>query len=190
MHDSPLTDTSMGVPAKQTILTCSPRFKASLAQHVEPSLGYAITGDNSTHLPAAAVVALQGLWTNGYLAFTVALDQRVHCWHLSLKPGEDNLLCTHDVTQDSSQSSLRLPNEQQLADQANEGVAGVGSFEIYGQDTSGVTACLSASAVTQVLEPAALDAAFDTHDQVYHLLIAGRGTQLLSMKIKTESATA
>lgn len=45
------------------------------------------------------------------------------------------------------------------------------------------TVCLLVSAVTQVLEPAALDAVYSSADQIYHLLVAGRGTQLLSMRV-------
>ena len=126
-------------------------------------------------------MSLQGLWTDGHLAFTVALDQRLHCWQMK---HHTELRVRHRSRSDSqAQPSLAHMPEGQTIEHAAENV--VSDAHVWDQDAeaegSNPMVCLLGSAVTQVLEPAALDAVYSIADQTYHVSVAGRGTQLLSM---------
>lgn len=124
---------------------------------------------------------MQGLWTDGHLAFTVALDQRLHCWEMQ----HDIQLKMHRCKNDNREKPAMAHNDkEQTVEHAAAGVASVVSDkrvcdQELQSDEAGV--CLLGCAVTQVLEPAALDAVYSSADQTYHVLVAGRGTQLLEM---------
>ncbi|KAL3153377.1 hypothetical protein ABBQ38_011716 [Trebouxia sp. C0009 RCD-2024] len=133
-------------------------------------------------------MSVQGLWTDGGLAFTVALDQKLRCWQLQ----HDTLVHRHR-NNSRTQPTLTCVDEELTAGHATAIPASdehpalgtvSGVPEMYqGPQGSAVTVCLREDAVTQVLEPAALDAVYSSVDQAYHVLVAGRGTQLLNMSI-------
>ena len=124
------------------------------------------------------VMLLQGLWTDGQLAFTVALDQRLHCWQIP----HCTQLRRHRCTNDNRETFALGDNDKwQTVGHAAASVVsdrGLREQEPYSGEA---TICLLGSTVTQVLEPAALDAVYSSADQTYHVLVAGRGSQLLNM---------
>ena len=124
---------------------------------------------------------MQGLWTDGHLAFTVALDQRLHCWSMI----HDTQVLVHRSRSDNREKPALAHNvKEQTVEHAAAGVASVVSDRrVCEQEPQGdeASVCLLGSAVTQVLEPAALDAVYSSADHTYYVLVAGRGTQLLEM---------
>ena len=131
-------------------------------------------------------VMLQGLWTDGQLAFTAGLDQRVHCWRLKhSKAG----FSTSDI---DSQSVLRGDEGSRPAACANAAHASLQLATAEGQASSSpeqnwnrtheVILKECCSSMTQVLEPAALDACRSSRT-MYNVLVVGRGTQLLSLHV-------
>lgn len=74
-------------------------------------------------------------------------------------------------------------DEGSTVDHAAANVANHKSLREQEPQSDEASVCLLVPAVTQVLEPAALDAVYSSADQTYHVLVAGRGTQLLSMSV-------
>ena len=116
---------------------------------------------------------LQGLWTDAHLAFTVGLDQRVHCWHLKLQhPNSSNSGKRMLPANPGAKTNLHETNpswDSRNIDSKQE------QHDMYWVDAE--HCC---SSITQVLEPAALDVCmFDR--RTYYVLVAGRGTELLSL---------
>lgn len=124
---------------------------------------------------------MQGLWTDGHLAFTVALDQRLHCWEMK----RHTQLRMHGCKKaDRENPALAHGDKGQTVEYAAASVANDVSDRILWEQepqSNEASVCLLGCAVTQVLEPAALDAVYSSADQTYHVLVAGRGTQLLDM---------
>lgn len=131
-------------------------------------------------------MSLQGLWTDGSLAFTVALDQKLRCWRL-----KHDALVHRQRIDSRTQPSLTFVDEGPTTEHAaaipasDAHPASVTVSDVHEMDQglqgSAVTVRLREGAVTQVLEPAALDAVYSIVDQAYYILVAGRGTQLLNM---------
>ena len=122
---------------------------------------------------------LQGLWTDGQLAFSVALDQRLCCWQMKHHTRLKMHRCRSD---DQETNALGHNDKGQTVEHAAASVASgrsLSELEVQPQSDT----CLLGSAVTQVLEPAALNAVYNSVDQIYHVLVAGRGTQLLNMTL-------
>ena len=123
---------------------------------------------------------MQGLWTDGQLAFTVALDQRLHCWQVA----QCMQLRRHRCRSDNRGTFALGDNDKgQTVGHAAASVVSNRGLREQEPHSGEATICLLVSTVTQVLEPAALDAVYSSADQTYHVLIAGRGTQLLNMTI-------
>lgn len=80
------------------------------------------------------------------------------------------------------QAALAHHNNGPKVEHAAASVANSRSLREQEPQSDEATVCLLVSAVTQVLEPAALDAVYSSADQTYHVLVPGRGTQLLSMR--------
>lgn len=118
---------------------------------------------------------LQGIWTDGCLALTVALDQRLHSWrlmhdHQTAEYAEGTVKqLTADSDSNRQADQHRLPKTD-LSLRSQRQMAG-----------STVAVQHSSSGMTQVLEPAALDACVHDNATLY-IIIAGRGTQLMRMK--------
>lgn len=149
-----------------------------VCMHVEQCFAVAVT------MVCADGMMLQGLWTDGHLAFTVALDQRLHFWRLQHQHVEAALTHAHSSSQNVSKSQpapSHAAEKQEIEPLYQQAVSIVEGT--LGKKGTKITASLGGSAVTQVLEPAALDAVYDSFDETYHVLIAGRGTQLLSMAV-------
>ena len=131
------------------------------------------------------VVSLQGLWTDGHLAFTVALDQRLHCWEMK----RHTQLRMHRCKSDSRGNPVLAHDDKEQTVEQCHAAASVASDVsdriLWEQEPQSGEASvwLLGSDVTQVLEPAALDAVYSSADQTYHVLVAGRGTQLLDMRM-------
>jgi hypothetical protein len=118
---------------------------------------------------------MQGLWTDGCLALTVALDQRLHSWQLKYdqQTAEYAEGTVKQLSADSESNRQagqhRLPNTSlSLGSQRQM----VGSSVVVQHSSSGMT---------QVLEPAALDACVHDNATLY-IIIAGRGTQLMKLQ--------
>ena len=116
---------------------------------------------------------LQGLWTDAHLTFTVGLDQRLHCWRMKLQQmnssnsGKRVLpASTGAKTNLHATSSSRDPRN---IDSKQE------QHDMYQLDVEH-----QCSSITQVLEPAALDVCMIDRLS-YYVLVAGRGTELLSL---------
>lgn len=132
------------------------------------------------------VLSLQGLWTDGRLAFTVALDQKLRCWQM-----KHHALMHRGRSDSRTQPSLTCVAEERTVEHAaathvrDAHAAASPAADVHERDlelhNGAVAVSLWGEAVTQVLEPAALDAVYRCVDQTYHVLVAGRGTQLLSM---------
>ena len=145
--------------------------------HTEQCFAFAVSAD---------VMLLQGLWTDGHLAFTVALDQRLHCWQLQYQHKEAALPCAHNRSPSVSKSQPAPSHaaDKQEVEPLDQQAASLAAVEsTWEKKGTEVTAVMAASAVTQALEPAALDGVYDSFDGTYHVLIAGRGIQLLSMAV-------
>lgn len=125
------------------------------------------------------VFLVQGLWTDGRLALTVALDQRLHCWQLKYaqitsKQPDGAVNPSSQVLKYGSHRSAH--GQQGLSSPADVAVpSGLLTPELS------LTVHHDSSSMTQVLEPAALDAC--SHQDMLLAVIAGRGTQLVELRI-------
>ena len=127
---------------------------------------------------------MQGLWTDGRFALTVGLDQRLHCWQLSHSHVTKSRNRQPTVPQHKGGAALdpSSATQMQSSDHEMHSRDAASGASVSGRNESTTNACLFRSTVTQVLEPAALDAVYDSRTQTYHVLVAGRGTQLLVLQ--------
>lgn len=117
---------------------------------------------------ASSHMLLQGVWTDGKLAFTLGLDQMLHCWLLQSRRNSTGDADVAPPQQADHAVSLNANGGESIFPNAATGSLQKEEVEID---------CLC-SAVVQVLEPAALDVRA-TSVGMRHILVTGRGTQLL-----------
>ncbi|DBA76394.1 TPA: hypothetical protein ACH3X1_010099 [Trebouxia sp. C0004] len=130
------------------------------------------------HVHSAHTSAIRGLWTDGSLALTVALDQRLHSWRLMYDQHmAENAEGTVEQLSADSEANRQADQHRLL----NTGLCLGVQRQLAG---SSVIVQHSSSGMTQVLEPAALDAC--VHDSaILYIIVAGRGTQLMSVDAKS-----
>ena len=116
-----------------------------VCMHVEQCFAVAVI------MVCADGMLLQGLWTDGHLAFTVALDQRLHFWQLQHQHVEAALTHAHSSSQNVSKSQpapSHAAEKQEIEPLYQQAVSIVEGT--LGKKGTKITASLGGSAVTQV----------------------------------------